>query len=969
MFFTIPPRFSDPYIFTGLLYEALEEKWDRKSIREKLKDFEFLDNYEKFRFSIGNQPPERIANHFNLCFIVQESGVTSTFGSGNKICLKKFSNTFKIFTDVQRFYYVPEGIISNGKIFSDIKDIFEMKNLSIYKTLQEDFKNCKFVKIESKINVSINVYEKLKNDSTKNYEFKTLRLGCFSDENVINLHFQRATKSFLYIFDVKKYFENYFQCKNRDSGCMIYYSKKSLIENHEEKCMKVSEIHQKPEIIQKEIRNFDILIDKAIRLKMIEKYPSRKDFIFFDIESVLPASEYQTNKMRVLSNHKLVSIAANAFINGNHRSEVWVVSDDSYEAETEIVEKFLDFCHDAQSRIQFDDSLEKIFDFLENHRNNIQDHLFELDEISELRQIFYPFKDLSVFGYNNARYDNSVIFEHIIKVLDHRKIKPSEIRLLKKGPHYFSLKFLDLHFKDLINFSIPTSLDNYLKTWASEFKKLIYPYEKFSTIRQIRDCIDFPPKKDFYSSIKGEVDEKLYQKCKKIYDHHRCLPKNHPKHWCNFEDYLKYYNLSDVEPASVALLRQFETYESHFGLSPMQYLGLPSFSKAAMLKMYDKRCPSMFTFPPNSEATEIFRDQLIGGLCNCYIRHITTDPNEKCAEAAKYNKHGDKWSEIRFYDINAQYPSTFKQKFPCGLGFEWTNIGGILTKVLMTNKKISLGSIEWLDYMNSTDSRLIRPDGKRVQIIFGWGASEVRIGPYKVDGFSKNGEKTFIYEFDGCYFHGCKKCSIVGSKNNDKERELFLRNIENVEIIRMKECEWQKMKKTIEWKSKISKIIKCQKLSEQKFLTHLRNGDLYGFALVKIISTKRADKFLELNWPPLFFKANIEFSDIPIWMQNNAKEADFPRTTVVQGMSNERILLHTELIKFYIENGFEIVNVFKFFEYQGAKCLKIVHDRVYKARVEATREKDEKIKKMKSTAVKLVSNSCYGQMLMVSFIF
>ena len=966
MIFTIPQKFLDPFIFAALFAESCKFQWDRKHFQEKLKDSDFRENYEQMRLRIGNQPLGRIASHFNVKFILEKDGKLFNYGDGKEIYIKKKTQHYKIFTNPYRFFYVPEGVALDGQILSNLEDILISKSIfidNIEAFIDGNFLN--FTKLEQSYNISINVYEKIKNASTKNYTFKTLRLGAFESERVeINLHFQAGSNSFLFIHSIEKYLENNFECKNKENGCLISYSKKNLLENHEKNCKKIEEIYECPEIIQKEIKNFDFLIKKVQNRKLLNKFPSNDNFLFFDIESVLPNSAYKTKKMRILSHHKLVSIAANSYINGHHNSKVWVVKDESLEAEIEVVENFLDFCFEAQSLMNKNDNLDKIFEFLDTQSNSFHTENFDLEEISNLRQIFLPFRDLPVFGYNNAKYDNSVIFEHIIKILDKRKIKPSEIQLLKKGPHYFSLKFFNLHFKDLINFFVPTSLDNYLKTWAPNYQKLIYPYERFSSIFEIRDCVDFPTKDDFFLVSKGAVDDNLYEKCKKIYDSHHCLPENHPNFWPNFENYLKYYNLSDVQPASLGLLKQFETYRVNFGLSPMQYLGLPSFARAAMLKMYDKNCPSMFTFPPNSPATRIFRDQLIGGLCNCYIRHITTDSDETCAHAAKYNKNGKKWSEISFYDINAQYPSTFRKKFPCGLGLEWTNMGGILSKKLMTTKKISLGSVEWLDYMNKTDSRLVKKDGTRMQIISGWGSSEVRIGPYKVDGFSRNGDKIFIYEYDGCFFHGCEKCSMAGLTKKDDERESFLKKIPNVEIIRMKECFWLELKKSLTWRSKISPVLNVRKLAENRFIEYLNENKLYGFALVNIKATKNAQKFLDINWPPLFFKSEIHFEDIPSWMRLNTKSENFPRTTVVQGMFHEKLLLHTELLKLYIDNGFQIINVFKFFEYQGEKCFKIIHDKVYKARVEATLKND----KMKTMAVKLVSNSMYGQMLMVIYI-
>ena len=100
-------------------------------------------------------------------------------------------------------------------------------------------------------------------------------------------------------------------------------------------------------------------------------------------------------------------------------------------------------------------------------------------------------------------------------------------------------------------------------------------------------------------------------------------------------------------------------------------------------------------------------------------------------------------------------------------------------------------------------------------------------------------------------------------------------------------------------------------------------------------------------------------------MQKNAKRTDFPRKTIVQSMHGENVLLHTALIKFYLDNGFYLTKIHQLYEYQGSKCFEDVYSKVYNARVEATETGDT----MKATAVKLVSNSMYGQLLMVSLLF
>ena len=149
----------------------------------------------------------------------------------------------------------------------------------------------------------------------------------------------------------------------------------------------------------------------------------------------------------------------------------------------------------------------------------------------------------------------------------------------------------------------------------------------------------FPPPEAFKSSLKGDVDIEIYVKCKLEFERRINLPADDPNKWHSFVCYLKYYNLSDVFPASLALINQFNAYQANFNVYPMQSFGLPSFAKKAMFKMYDKTCSNVFSFPSNSKATAIFRKQIIGGLCNVYKRHVTLT-DESSAEAAKYNKKG-----------------------------------------------------------------------------------------------------------------------------------------------------------------------------------------------------------------------------------------------------------------------------------------------------------------------------------------
>ena len=378
---------------------------------------------------------------------------------------------------------------------------------------------------------------------------------------------------------------------------------------------------------------------------------------------------------------------------------MWTVADSSVDSKFYLVKKFIEFAEAEAERMFVDPMIREAQERLESFGRNPPAH-FNLSEIFKLKNHLKSYQSLSVYGFNSSRYDLAIIFDDIVKVYDQPGFNRKSVNLLKKGTAYFSCSFGSLHFKDLLNFTCPQSLDTYLKTWTSDCAKLLYPYTRFSSIEQIRNTIDFPAIEDFQNPLKPEVDVNIYNACKDEYNLRLHLPSGHPEKWSNFEDYLKHYNLSDVKPASLALIKQFETYEQHFNACPNHFLGLPSFAKYAMFSMYKEDSPYIFTFPKDSDATQIFRSQIIGGLTNVYKRHVTLDESEPAAYRAKYSKRGKKWKKLAFYDINAMYPSTYNRKFPTGVGFEWSVIyGDTFEKRLMTNKKISIESLEWLDYM------------------------------------------------------------------------------------------------------------------------------------------------------------------------------------------------------------------------------------------------------------------------------
>ena len=310
------------------------------------------------------------------------------------------------------------------------------------------------------------------------------------------------------------------------------------------------------------------------------------------------------------------------------------------------------------------------------------------------------------------------------------------------------------------------------------------------------------------------------------------------------------------------------------------------------------------------------------------------------------------------------YPATFREDMPCGRGFEWTLSGKVLSKKLMTNSKISLGSVEWIASLVN-DRRFVNKSGQLCRILSGWNSEEVKIGKYSLDGYCKVDDVEYALEFDGCYFHGCKECKLDGVQKKDEreERKKFLEFC-RIKTIRMKECHWNMIKRAIYFKSPISSLLYKNPVTETELLREIIKDEVYGFCVVDIIPNSEASKFIELNWLPIIRHDNIHFEDLPTFMQKDEIKKSFPRKTLVQTLHASAILLHTRLIQWYLANGFKITKIYKFYEFQKFPCYRNVHDCVYETRVTATIEKNEK----KATAIKLVSNSMYGQMIMVRFI-
>ena len=139
-------------------------------------------------------------------------------------------------------------------------------------------------------------------------------------------------------------------------------------------------------------------------------------------------------------------------------------------------------------------------------------------------------------------------------------------------------------------------------------------------MQQIRNATSFPAKEAFFNKLKQQhIAEDDYNSSKSLFE-----SKQAAGEWKNMGDYLKYYNLLDVEPLVQAILSCFDNYAKFFNVDAGSRMSLPSISFEAMYRMHDQCLPFVFTFTKKSgePVRKLFRQVITGGLTTVLHRYI-----------------------------------------------------------------------------------------------------------------------------------------------------------------------------------------------------------------------------------------------------------------------------------------------------------------------------------------------------------
>ena len=64
---------------------------------------------------------------------------------------------------------------------------------------------------------------------------------------------------------------------------------------------------------------------------------------------------------------------------------------------------------------------------------------------------------------------------------------------------------IEVVFKDVRHYTSPCDLATFLKTWKAPAEKSIFPYQKYSSIEELEQAVEFPPIEDFFSDLKQVI--------------------------------------------------------------------------------------------------------------------------------------------------------------------------------------------------------------------------------------------------------------------------------------------------------------------------------------------------------------------------------------------------------------------------------------------------------------------------------
>ena len=832
----------------------------------------------------------------------------------------------------------------------------------------------------------------------------------YQDKMVLNLHDTHLS----YVKNVPAYLKKY-----RCDSCGRNFVQLSDFNRHQGSCANATEyefaggFHKMSLSIFDRLEEFDIVVPEENRL-----YPW---FIVYDFEAILaPITEEQpTPRLKWLRKHEPISVSVASNVPGFEEAKCFVNPDPK-----ELIESMMTYmgsiadsaCDSAESK--WSSEIEDLEDLIEKYELKLgkepkrkkrrkesskighdklkvkDDELKGLTDEERksltsqwestcekltrlLGSLYHYCRQIPVLGFNSAKYDLNLVKSHLIPWL-RRDLDPNkddaddtcDVSVIKKGSTYTQIGARRFKFLDISNYLAGgVSYSGFLQAYKIPEAKSYFPYEWFDHPAKL-DFPCLPPYQTFYSELKQrnvlEVRDKKdndddgddQDQNDKVLGARRYRELQdiwRRRGMTTFRDFLEYYNNLDVGPFVQAVEKMQQFYFNHHIDLFKVAVSVPGIARRWLFQTAHEAKTSFGLIQPrDDDLYYIIKQNIVGGPSIIFTRDaevgrtfVRNDPAHPCAN-------------IVGYDANALYLDCIDKAMPCG---------GYVRRYAPDFKPDSRLSCEdmfhWMNYLMETESVHILH--KRNHI------SEVRVGPYLVDGYDPNTRT--VYEFHGCYFHGCSHCKKdqddLGKerKMHTDTKEKYLRNKGyNLRII------WEH-----EFKSKQRSDPKLKEFVRQRqppfyrkhrwitkestILDAVSDDSFFGFLEVDIhVPDHLYDYFEEM--PPLFCNTEVKFEDMGAFMQQYVRDhhmSDKPRRLLLSGMKAEKLMLSSPYLKWLLQKGLRVTKLHQVVEYTPQRCFRQFVRDVSDARRAGDVDNAQKII---ADTMKLIGNSGYGSLIM-----
>ena len=284
--------------------------------------------------------------------------------------------------------------------------------------------------------------------------------------------------------------------------------------------------------------------------KKFRPYPY---FIVYDFEAICQKiNEKQTDELEKTAKHIPVSVAINDNLT---KKPSFIVEEDPKELNKKFVVELLKRAREIKEKVGSANYVLGVRRKMNEDDKGDQygGYLINEERVKLAKETAKSYvnwvKQVPVFGFNSGRYDINMIKEYFVENLT----SLSDVNVAKKENSYMFLSTPNFKFLDIKNFLAPgLSYDAWCRAYGCELQKLAFPYEWFDSFEKLNHI--GPVKyEEFYSSLKGSItiSQEEYQ---------NFCDEFHKRGCVTMKDWLKEYNLADVEPFLEALEKTREQY-------------------------------------------------------------------------------------------------------------------------------------------------------------------------------------------------------------------------------------------------------------------------------------------------------------------------------------------------------------------------------------------------------------------------